>query len=229
MNLSFMKPFNIESMDNKNNNVKNYIEQGKELKSGQIASSHLINTLEIYGFIPVKTGRIIYNEIIDIHPRIDTFAVYSNRIVSDSKALPYYKKISYNQEDIECDVKYVYSPNLNYDVILKCLSYLDTGRCNGFKTHDEAIKYISSIINNNIVVFKTESGENEQVNTKFHLGNKHQAFHIAPKGSFVMYRQPHDNELGCFCFEFQVLCRYVNHITGNVSYLILDPSEINIL
>ena len=27
-------------MDNKNNNVKNYIEQGKELKSGQIASSH---------------------------------------------------------------------------------------------------------------------------------------------------------------------------------------------
>ena len=34
MNLSFMKPFNIESMDNKNNNVKNYIEQGKELKSG---------------------------------------------------------------------------------------------------------------------------------------------------------------------------------------------------
>lgn len=110
MNLSFMKPFNIESMDNKNNNVKNYIEQGKELKSGQIASSHLIKTLEIYGFIPVKTGRIIYNEIIDIHPRIDTFAVYSNRIVSDSKALPYYKKISYNQEDIECDVKYVYSP-----------------------------------------------------------------------------------------------------------------------
>ena len=88
MNLSFMKPFNIESMDNKNNNVKNYIEQGKELKSGQIASSHLIKTLEIYGFIPVKTGRIIYNEIIDIHPRIDTFAVYSNRIVSDSKALP---------------------------------------------------------------------------------------------------------------------------------------------
>lgn len=67
-----MKPFNIESMDNKNNNVKNYIEQGKELKSGQIASSHLIKTLEIYGFIPVKTGRIIYNEIIDIHPRIDT-------------------------------------------------------------------------------------------------------------------------------------------------------------
>ena len=61
-----MKPFNIESMDNKNNNVKNYIEQGKELKSGQIASSHLIKTLEIYGFIPVKTGRIIYNEIIDI-------------------------------------------------------------------------------------------------------------------------------------------------------------------
>ena len=202
-------------MDNKNNNVKNYIEQGKELKSGQIASSHLIKTLEIYGFIPVKTRRIIYNEIIDIPPRIDTFAVYSNRIVSDSKALPYYKKISYNQEDIECD--------------LKCLSYLDTGRCNGFKTHDEAIKYISSIINNNIVVFKTESGETEQVNTKFHLGNKHQAFHIAPKGSFIMYRQPHDNELGCFCFEFQVLCRYVNHITGNVSYLILDPSEINIL
>ena len=47
-----------------NNNIKNYIEQGKELRSGQIASSHLIKTLEIYGFIPVKTGNAIYNEII---------------------------------------------------------------------------------------------------------------------------------------------------------------------
>ena len=102
----------------------------------------------------------------------------------------------------------------------------------GLRTSNNTLRFVTGLLcgfSIPFVVFKTESGENEQVNTKFHLGNKHQAFHIAPKGSFVMYRQPHDNELGCFCFEFQVLCRYVNHITGNVSYLILDPSEINIL
>ena len=216
-------------MIKKHKRVKDFIIEGNQFISGEVISTPLINKIEIYGFIPVKKTDVEYNQIGGDGPRYDNFSVYNNRIMSDGKPMPYYKKIAYNRELIEYNAKHVYSPELDYELIKKCLFRLNTKKCVPyFKYIDEADKYVREAIKRNDLFFRTEAGELEQSDTPFHFGNNHEVFYKNPGGHFVMFKNAYNDEICCSCFKFQVLCRYINDVTGNASFIILDPSDINL-
>lgn len=208
-------------------NCRDFTIKDGQLISGEVKSTHLIKEIEIYGFIPIKKLCTEYGQLIKNGPRYDDFSVYSNQIVSDGKSMPYYKKVAYNRELVEYNAKFVYSPELNYELIKKCLFRLNTKKCHPFFDYaEEADKYVREVIERNDVIFRTDVGELEQLKVPFHFGNNHEAFYVASPDSFVMFRSAFSDEICCSCFDFQVLCRYINDVTGNVSFVILDPSDI---
>lgn len=189
-------------------NLFDLLYSNNELTSGMIVGSKLVKELEIYGFIPYteKTNSIPLDMRLGIIAS-DRFA-YSLLQSSSLLNLPQKEHIVFPiYRKLACS-------DLEYDLLLKNL-------------------YVCSLIDNYYYKnFRSKKPINLQqlvkTSSQIFINESKEIYYKTLPKEILMYKKVSDSVdcISAVASNFLVVCRFINSITGGISYTIYPPEDL---
>ncbi len=200
-----------------NDSLLDVLYSKKELVTGMIVGSQLIKELEIYGFIPyIEDTNLDSNIGVPLDMRLGVIA--SDRVsfsiaehsltqgLTQKKGyviLPIYRKIRYD--------------NAEHDLLLENL-YVFSFRCNNIY-NDFRNRKLSQLQNLT------------KVSSRISIDNSRDVHYKTKSDEILMYKKrsyPIDKVSGVASYLL-IVCRFLNSVTGRISYVIYPPEDLFLL
>jgi hypothetical protein len=191
-------------------NLLEIFHENKELEAGTLVGSTLIKKTEIYGFIPCNDADMDSNSyfLLSMIPAVVAadriaFPIVKKQFESAEKyaIVPVYRKIRYSSDVHKLLLKklYVYSL-LNND------------------------NYKRLRNNRNPVLSKLEASCSQVSVDK----DINQVYYITNPNEILMYKKIHYSRdcVSAIAHSFLVICRFINSVTGEISYAIYPPEDL---
>jgi hypothetical protein len=201
-------------------NLLSAIREGEICRNGDFVASRLIRKMEIFGFLPycstVATSAVFSSlfsglSISDYLIAADRIACKVVKKISISgteyeyRTFPIFKKIQINRtsKKILLEDLYIHYLEIESDAY-KAIRNRSFNECNREKIFEKLCKY-SPI---------TREGD--------------KLYYEARPDYFFMYRQVStpQSEISSVTSHFLVICRFINNVTGELSYCIYPPEEL---